>query len=190
MLPDHTWAHGLWEEPPSWRQWQAHLDSLQLPEPDRVDCPESVVLYSDGSCLNPRCPHSALASGAVIHASPDGSYSVVWAGQLPGSYQTPFRAELLAGAVAFTSFTRLHLFSDCKAFVKVASRLLQAAQEGRSPALPSEHRDLWGMFWLGLVCLGHPPGTVLSLGSPLTKITGACKVCRGFMPGSITVLAK
>lgn len=91
VLPEHTWAHGLWEEPPSWRLWQAHLDSLQLVEPERVDCSESVVLYSDGSSKE------TLASGAVIQAGPTRlsgqvNYLVLmrllfvlnsWQGQLP-----------------------------------------------------------------------------------------------------------
>lgn len=150
VLPDHTWAHGLWEEPPLWRAWQAHLDSLQLPEPTRHDVAEAAILYSDGSCLRPRCAHAALSAAAVIQAAADGAYTVVWSGPLPSACQTPYRAELLAGAVAFSSFNRLHLFSDCKAFVRVATRLLLAAQAGRCPSLPREHRDLWGLFWLGL----------------------------------------
>eukprot|EP00438_Fugacium_kawagutii_P005711 Skav208065 [mRNA] locus=scaffold936:122039:130199:+ [translate_table: standard] len=149
-IPLHTWAHGLWEEPPLWRPWQALLDSLTLPEIARSDCTSPVYLYSDGACLRPKCSHASLAAAAVVKAAADGTFEVVWSGRLPGSLQTPFRAELLAGAVAFASHQEVHFFSDCLAFVKVARRLLLAAQRGLDPVFPLTHLDLWTFFW---VCL-------------------------------------
>eukprot|EP00438_Fugacium_kawagutii_P004973 Skav222404 [mRNA] locus=scaffold4422:467384:476455:+ [translate_table: standard] len=149
-IPLHTWAHGLWDEPPLWRPWQALLDSFPLPEIARSDCASAAYLYSDGACLRPKCAHASLAAAAVVKAAPDGTFVVVWSGRLPGSLQTPFRAELLAGAVAFASHREVHLFSDCLAFVKVARRLLSAAQRGVSPVFPPAHLDLWTYFW---VCL-------------------------------------
>eukprot|EP00438_Fugacium_kawagutii_P035419 Skav202009 [mRNA] locus=scaffold1829:120856:132547:- [translate_table: standard] len=149
-IPLRTWAHGLWEEPPLWRPWQALLDSLTLPEIARSDCTSPVYLYSDGACLRPKCSHASLAAAAVVKAAADGTFEVVWSGRLPGSLQTPFRAELLAGAVAFASHQEVHFFSDCLAFVKVARRLLLAAQRGLDPVFPLTHLDLWTFFW---VCL-------------------------------------
>eukprot|EP00438_Fugacium_kawagutii_P016749 Skav228882 [mRNA] locus=scaffold2395:202260:205295:+ [translate_table: standard] len=150
VIPDFTWAHGLWEEPPLWRTWQAHLDSLVLPEIDRAHCAEPVYLYSDGACLRPRCKHASLAAAAVIRAQSDGTYQVVWHGRLPGSLQSPFRAELLAGSIAFASHRAAHLYSDCLAFVKCAKRLLLASQDGVRPVLPQRHLDLWTFFWISL----------------------------------------
>eukprot|EP00438_Fugacium_kawagutii_P007144 Skav235458 [mRNA] locus=scaffold2803:11858:16510:- [translate_table: standard] len=150
VIPDFTWAHGLWEEPPLLRTWQAHLDSLQLPEVDRAPCVEPVYLYSDGACLRPRCKHASLAAAAVIRAQSDGTYQVVWHGRLPGSLQSPFWAELLAGSIAFASHRAVHLYSDCLAFVKCAKRLLLASQEGVRPVLPQRHLDLWTYFWISL----------------------------------------
>eukprot|EP00438_Fugacium_kawagutii_P000813 Skav235098 [mRNA] locus=scaffold711:123242:131735:- [translate_table: standard] len=149
-IPRHTWAHGLWDEPPLWRPWQALLDSLTLPEIARSDCVSAAYLYSDGACLRPKCSHASLAAAAVVKAAPDGSFEIVWSGRLPGSLQTPFRSELLAGAVAFASYREVHLFSDCLAFVKVARRLLLAAQRGQDPVFPSTHLDLWTFFWVSL----------------------------------------
>eukprot|EP00438_Fugacium_kawagutii_P007437 Skav210446 [mRNA] locus=scaffold1297:157056:161039:+ [translate_table: standard] len=149
-IPLHTWAHGLWDEPPLWRPWQALLDSLTLPEIARSDCASAAYLYSDGACLRPKCSHASLAAAAVVKAAADGTFEVVWSGRLPGSLQTPFRAELLAGAVAFASHREVHLFSDCLAFVKVARRLLLAAQRRMDPVFPSTHLDLWTFFWVSL----------------------------------------
>eukprot|EP00438_Fugacium_kawagutii_P016812 Skav203771 [mRNA] locus=scaffold206:191880:212068:+ [translate_table: standard] len=150
VLPEHTWAHGLWDEPPLWRAWQAHLDSFTLPDIVRSEDASPAYLYSDGTCSRPKCRHASLAASAVIKADPSGAFTIVWTGRLPGSMQTPYRAELLAGAVAFASHRVVHLFSDCLAFVKVARRLLSAAQQSTRPVLPSHHLDLWTFFWLSL----------------------------------------
>eukprot|EP00438_Fugacium_kawagutii_P015421 Skav221553 [mRNA] locus=scaffold1376:90100:92544:- [translate_table: standard] len=149
-IPEFTWAHGLWEEPPLLRAWQAHLDTFQLPEVVRVVNDEPVFLYSDGACLRPRCRHASLAAAAVILAQSDGNFQVTWHGRLPGSLQSPFRAELLAGGVAFTSHRALHLFSDCLAFVRCAKRLLLALQQRRRPVFPQRYLDLWAFFWVSL----------------------------------------
>eukprot|EP00438_Fugacium_kawagutii_P008453 Skav217434 [mRNA] locus=scaffold1729:263093:266058:+ [translate_table: standard] len=177
-IPEHTWAHGIWEEPPLWRSWQAYLDSLTLPEPIQVDNPQPVVIYSDGSCLRPKCPHTALAAAAILCAAPDGSFTIPWCGPLPGSLQTPYRAEVLAGAVAFSSYRRLHLFSDCVAFVRVATRLLASLSSGQQPILPSEHRDLWGMLLLGMQRCDHTHCTVqwVKAHRDYRHLTGMAKV--------------
>eukprot|EP00438_Fugacium_kawagutii_P004160 Skav214085 [mRNA] locus=scaffold1560:58394:59906:- [translate_table: standard] len=122
----------------------------ELSAVDRVHNVEPVCLYSDGACLRPRCNHAALAAAAVIQARSDGTYQVTWHGRLPGSLQSPFRAEFLAGSIAFASHRAVHLFSDCLAFVKCAKRLLLASQQGVRPVLPQRHLDLWTFFWVSL----------------------------------------
>ena len=145
-LPLHTSVFGLWEEPRTLRAWQGHLDSTALPcvPRQRVDTPQ--VLYSDGACLNPGLGYLRLAAAAVVLAEPAGTFQVAWRGQLPMACQTPFRAELLAGSVALRLSTQVWLFSDCKAFVTVAKRILQSKRTGQPLCLPRENADLWAYF--------------------------------------------
>ena len=145
-LPEFTTVFGLWEEPRQLRAWQGLLDSVPFPAIDRQCVQEPAVLYSDGSCLNPGLGYLRLAAAAVIHALPDGRFSVCWRGRVPLSHQTPFRSELLAGAVALRSFDRVTLFSDCRAFVLVAQRLIQAKRQGKALSPPRENLDLWAYF--------------------------------------------
>ena len=55
--------------------------------------------------------------------------------------------RILAGAVAVGSFSRVHVFSDCLSFVRIAKRLAWDWHRGRRPRMPTKHRDLWQYFW-------------------------------------------
>ena len=145
-LPEFTTIFGLWEEPRQLRAWQGLLDSVPFPVVDRQHVQVPAVLYSDGSCLNPGLGYLRLAASAVIQALPDGRFNVCWRGRVPLSHQTPFRSELLAGAVAFRAFNRVTLFSDCRAFVNIAQKLIEAKRQGKTVSPPRENLDLWAYF--------------------------------------------
>eukprot|EP00438_Fugacium_kawagutii_P015502 Skav201350 [mRNA] locus=scaffold2643:37261:41997:+ [translate_table: standard] len=149
-LPSHTQTFGLWSELPTLRPWQASLDALVLPEFDRIQDDTPVPLYTDGSCLRPRNVMCRIAAYAVIEAGPDGTLVRTVAGPLPGSQQTPFRAELLALGIAFSLHSKPWVFTDCLAVARRANRLLAAKRAGRPLALPLVHTDLWTLFALQL----------------------------------------
>ena len=149
-LPPHTWAYGLWDELPVLREWQAESCCLDWPFLVTSSCLERRFVFCDGSCLSPRCPKLAIAGGAVVLANPNGTHDLVWAGLLPGLAQSSYRAEVLALAVALSSFTCVTVFCDNLAVVKVATGLLKLPEEHRVSSLPPEHRDLW-VFFCGVV---------------------------------------
>eukprot|EP00438_Fugacium_kawagutii_P023810 Skav204931 [mRNA] locus=scaffold2514:31829:42585:+ [translate_table: standard] len=149
-LAVHTQAFGLWPELDTFRPWQASLDAMTLPSFVRTVDTAPVALYTDGSCLHPRTPLCRIAAYAVVQAGPDGRLLHTAAGPLPGSHQTPFRAELLALGIAFALHSRPWVFTDCSAVAKRANRLLSAKRSGRPLALPTEHTDLWTFFVLQL----------------------------------------
>ena len=144
-LPMHTAMFGLWEEPRTLRAWQGLLDSVALPCVRRQTVDEPKVFYSDGACLNPSLGYLKLAAAAVILAEPGGTFQVEWRGPLPMACQSPF-AELLAGAVSLRLATKVWLYSDCKAFVSVARRILLCKRSGQPFQLPRENADLWAYF--------------------------------------------
>eukprot|EP00438_Fugacium_kawagutii_P010469 Skav230359 [mRNA] locus=scaffold291:25897:33301:- [translate_table: standard] len=145
-LPSHTRAYGLWDELPSLRPWQAELDSRVPSFPSRSSDSAQTVLYTDGSCLHPKIPQCRVASFAVVQAMPDGTLGTVHSGPLPGSHQTPYRAELFAVVTAFSAYARPLVFSDCLGVVKRCRKLLHARRQGHSVLLPSANTDLWTMF--------------------------------------------
>ena len=145
-LDQHTACFGLWEEPRLLRAWQGLQDSVSFPVITRVVNHAPIYVYSDGACLKPGQAYLRLAAAAVIQAHDDGTFSVLWRGPLPTSHQTPYRSELLAAAVAFRSGTKVQLFSDCKAMVGTASRLIESRRLGILPVLPRSNLDLWAYF--------------------------------------------
>eukprot|EP00438_Fugacium_kawagutii_P030029 Skav210980 [mRNA] locus=scaffold712:336637:344883:- [translate_table: standard] len=149
-LAAYTQAFGLWPELDTFRPWQASLDAMTLPSFVRTVDTAPVALYTDGSCLHPRTPLCRIAAYAVVQAGPDGRLLHTEAGPLPGSHQTPFRAELLALGIAFALHSRPWVFTDCSAVAKRANRLLSAKRSGRPLILPTEHTDLWTFFALQL----------------------------------------
>ena len=68
QLPHHVAAFGLFAEPLGWRQWQAQLDRMSLP-----NLPRSVY---------PRHRTVRVAAAAVLLAHDDGSFEVSWHGIL------------------------------------------------------------------------------------------------------------
>ena len=79
----------------------------------------------------------------MILANPNGTHDLVWSGLLPGLDQSSYRAEILALAVALSSFKRVTVFCDNLAVVRVATNLLKLPEEHRLSSLPAEHQDLW-----------------------------------------------
>eukprot|EP00435_Cladocopium_sp_Y103_P013817 s2319_g3.t1 len=153
ILPDHTWAFGLWDEPSELRSWQASLCAVEWP-PDFVSIGEDrMFVFSDGSCLSPRNPRLSLAGGAVILAHRTGGYELVWSGIVPGLEQSCYRAELLAITVALASFPRVTVFCDNQEVVKVAARLLKLPPGQREGAPEPGHiagggAHFGGVQWL------------------------------------------
>eukprot|EP00438_Fugacium_kawagutii_P001772 Skav227149 [mRNA] locus=scaffold133:634232:636690:+ [translate_table: standard] len=145
-LPDHTWAFGLWDEPPSLRDWQAYLTDIPFPVVQRGESHDWVCLFSDGSCLAPTKRHLRLAGGSVIRAHTNGSYEVLWQGLVPGLCQNSYRAELIALAVAVGSIWTGSTCLDNKSVVQIARRLLRHSPEAREAFLPADHWDLWYFF--------------------------------------------
>ena len=149
-LPPHTWAYGLWDELPVLREWQAESCCLDWPFLVTSSCLERKFVFCDGSCLSPRFPRLAIAGGAVVLANSSGTHDLVWAGLLPGLAQSSYRAEILALAVVFSSFTCVKVFCDNLAVVRVATGLLKLPEEHRMSSLPADHKDLW-VFFCGAV---------------------------------------
>eukprot|EP00435_Cladocopium_sp_Y103_P049129 s90_g14.t1 len=145
-LPEYMTAFGLAPEPEGWRAWQAQLDTLHLPDIARSNDDIIQVFYTDGACLHPRDATVRIAAGAVLKATSGGSFDIVWCGILPGSCQSIFRAELLAVSCAFFRSTSPLVFTDSKSVARIAQRILRDLRLGRSPCLPSDHRDLWAFF--------------------------------------------
>eukprot|EP00438_Fugacium_kawagutii_P016740 Skav228873 [mRNA] locus=scaffold2395:14920:17568:+ [translate_table: standard] len=145
-IPSHTRAYGIWEELSSLRPWQAELDSRVPSFPSRTLDSTQVVLYTDGSCLHPKTPQCRVASFAVVQALPDGGLGTILSGPLPGSHQTPYRAELFAVVTAFAAHSRPLVFSDCLGVVRRGRALLRAHQHGHPIHLPRTNTDLWTMF--------------------------------------------
>ena len=123
-LSQHTTVFGLWEEPRALQAWEGVLDSRTLPEVPRKQVDTPLVVYSAGACLDPGLGYLRLAAAASLIAKVDGTFEVAWRGPVPMSCQTPLRSELLAGAVSLRLANSVWLFSDCKAFVRVAQSLI------------------------------------------------------------------
>ena len=158
-LDRHTACFGLWEEPRLLRAWQGLQDSVAFPVISREVNQTPVIVYSDGACLKPGQSYLRLAAAAVIQACEDGTFVVLWRGPVPTSHQTPYRSELLAAAVALRTGTKVQLFSDCKAMVGTAARLIDSKRRGINPVLPRSNLDLWAYFMesldgLDLTCSG------------------------------------
>ena len=144
-LPASALEYGLWPEIDEARPFQAACDSISFPTVDQVSVEQTVEAFTDGSCLHPKDKALRIAAGAVV-VSHDAQPVTVWKGSL-GGQQSIFRAEVLAGAVAVGSFSKVHVFSDCLSFVRIARRLVSDWGNGRRPRMPSKHRDLWQYFW-------------------------------------------
>ena len=144
-LPASALEFGLWPEIDEARPFQAACDSISFPAVDQVEVEQIVEAFTDGSCLHPKDKALRIAAGAVV-VSHEGRPTTVWKGLL-GGQQSIFRAEVLAGAVAVGAFSKVHVYSDCLSFVRIARRLANDWCEGRRPRMPSKHRDLWQYFW-------------------------------------------
>ena len=143
VLPEHTWAYGLWDESSVLREWQADTCALDWP----LELESSVVgrqfVFTDGSCLSPRTPMlSIIAGGSVILTRSTSQYEVVWSGLVPGLDQSSYRAELLAITVALASFSCVTVFCDNFQVITFATKLLCLPVCERCNHLPVEHQDL------------------------------------------------
>ena len=119
----------------------AHADPhprYHLVEPGEV--PDSIDVFTDGSCFRPEHPLLALAGWAAI-ATHDGS--PISHGPLAGHHQSISRAEITAivatlhWVVEFANSSNLTIWSD-SAFAATQFQELLHQQE-----LRPEHRDLW-----------------------------------------------
>jgi hypothetical protein len=80
VLPPHTWAYGLWDEPASLREWQAENCRLKW----QSTAEGRQFAFTDASCLSPRSPMLSIGGGSVLLARSTGRYEVVWSGLVPG----------------------------------------------------------------------------------------------------------
>ncbi|CAE7783021.1 unnamed protein product [Symbiodinium sp. CCMP2592] len=107
--------------------------------------PDSLDLFTDGSCFLPTLPQIRLASWAVTLAAPVGITPwILCSGPLRGILQTAFRAEITAVIaalrVALVSKRVVRIWSDCAGVVK----RLRAAGKGQLVVRSSlPNCDLW-----------------------------------------------
>eukprot|EP00438_Fugacium_kawagutii_P009807 Skav220333 [mRNA] locus=scaffold6168:16667:21399:+ [translate_table: standard] len=154
-LRPHHWAFGLWDRPDGTLAWQAALETTPWFQSSSPPEPHMQFLFTDGSCLHPKEKRLRLAASSVIQGHSNATHTVRWAGPLPTSRQSSYRAEVYALGVAVRLVCRAFLCCDCEAAVKVARRLLALPSASREAALPSDHRDLWLYFIHGAAHI-HP----------------------------------
>ena len=153
-FPAFSVTHGLFPEIDHVRIFQGALDAIQVEGVPRRNRLDHVTVFTDGSCLHPRHADLRVSAGAVIIAGSSGP-TRLWSGLVLGQ-QGVFRGELLAGAVAVGAFHHVTVFSDCWAFVRKATRLLDRRANGLAVTLPKSHRDLWEMFWANVTSASGP----------------------------------
>ena len=141
--------HAVWPFPDGLVEWQASLDSLELPAVSRRSGAGKTCFFTDGSCLFPAISDIRMAAGAVVTPE-DAGYTVVWSGLLPTSNQTIQRAEILSGAIATGAALHPVVISDSLYFVRFARRLHELWCRGLPPWFPDDNRDLWEFFWASL----------------------------------------
>ena len=114
--PQCTQQHAWFCEPPEGLQFREALQ--QIPQYQQVpwespELPETLHLFTDGSCLAPSDARVRLASWAVILALPDeDQFRPLVTGLVPGQHQTGGRGELIAAIQAFR-FAEYHQKSFC-----------------------------------------------------------------------------
>lgn len=99
-LSDCALQHGWVGLSPVLNEFRQCLDlAPDLTQDFHVDASSMTTLYlfTDGSCLNPRCPFSWIASWGVVCADLENDvFQEVSQGPLQGLHQTIFRAECVA----------------------------------------------------------------------------------------------
>ena len=104
-LPPCTHNHGWFPEPPSLIKFRQKLQSLNESsgnwcEPWEI--PNTLDLFTDGTCANPTCEVTRLGAWGVAMYQPEtsGTFAAVASGILGGIHQTVTRAELQAAVIA------------------------------------------------------------------------------------------
>lgn len=138
-LPSCLVCHGWPIMSHAWTKLVGYFDKI-----GRVDkeilwptepLPSVVDLFVDGSCACPQDPRLRFASWAVTIAMPSFScygYRKLHSGHLAGAIQSSYRAELTAMLVAFQfasrTKSRIRIWSDNQAAVKLGRQLLRGGK--------------------------------------------------------------
>ena len=158
-------AHGWMPEPPSLRKFQSCL--LSTPEAyasHQWPCvlPKVVHAFTDGSCLNPTCKLSRVASWGVVIS--DEEFNTFWplsCGMVPGWTQTALRGEIWAAISAcefgLQSGRPVHIWTDNDLVYK---RLRQFTSQPCFFKPNQKDADLWRKLYNVVHLIGaHNVGT-------------------------------
>eukprot|EP00438_Fugacium_kawagutii_P013170 Skav223276 [mRNA] locus=scaffold3424:235852:240345:+ [translate_table: standard] len=102
--------HGWLPEPPSVEELRAHCIHApdETAEHDDVEIPDHLHLFTDGSCSNPTCVLSRVATWGLVLGDPvQDKFVPVACGQVHGWLQTVLRGELCA-AISACKFAVKH----------------------------------------------------------------------------------
>ena len=99
-----TYNHGWFPEPPSLLEFRTKLHQLTLDEGqwcEPLEVPETLEIFTDGTCANPKCEITRIGAWGVAIYQPNSSenFVAVASGLLAGIHQTIARAELQAAIV-------------------------------------------------------------------------------------------
>lgn len=112
-LPPCTHNHGWFPEPTSLFEFRQHLQNIKHNSGhwiEPMEVPETLDLFTDGTCANPTCEFTRLGAWGVAMFQPNisNTFSAVASGLLGGIHQTVTRAELQAAIVAAHVAMRYH----------------------------------------------------------------------------------
>ena len=142
----HAWG----QEPAGLLEYHRYLTGL-LPPASILQDLGGLDLFTDGSCLQPRCPQLRLASWAVTCQSLSRPPWILMTGPLPGLFQSAFRAEVYALQmllrVARACSTPFRVWTDCLGVVRKVRALRNTAVP---PAAMASNGDLWYDVWSSL----------------------------------------
>eukprot|EP00435_Cladocopium_sp_Y103_P023602 s1561_g5.t1 len=159
QMPSCVGCHGWIPTPPALQPFRQHC----ILQPNMVDdhvwpteVPETLHLFTDGSCLAPHCPFSRLSSWGVVLANLDNlTYQPIACGLTPGWLQSVLRAEILAtiSAVRFAIKTQrpFVLWVDNQL---VFDRISRFAKSPVWVKPNQKHADLWTQLYDALQVAG------------------------------------
>ena len=102
------------------------LDAIHPPDFQQSDDDEVAMIFTDGSAQEPGSPVLRLCAWSVTKSTPAAhTNKLLYSGLLPGRYQTVFRAELYAVAVALATNRHVHIRSDNLAVVRNVNHIMQ-----------------------------------------------------------------
>ena len=164
LLPDAMVLRSWAIQPPTLLRWNRLLASVDLSSAAcRVDfrCGVWNSVFTDGSCLWPKCPSYRVASWGAVLACPvqsnwlGSAVLVLGSGPVPGLCQTAFRGELFALAFvlhhAACQGARVKIYSDCLGVVN-KFHLVTSGQAAPRPT--SANCDLWRWILESVEILG------------------------------------